>query len=220
MWWTLKETGNALPFHFCPIRLNGLPDWSDITVCTKELIHASVHATYKPNVQVSNQARYHARVLRCFPDPLIAWTFYCSSDSLSTELQGHCIAREIWIHTVHHPLSPFIVQTATRPSHCRHHTILKSLFLYPFYLDPWFTLIPRSSDLPTLSHRSNALVWLKSSKKKKLLITAKQSFTLTFWSPMRQLVQPLTAQYLKQHILRISLPVRNKDDSPNRLTPH
>ncbi len=54
----------------------------------------------KPNVQASNQARYHARVLRyharflhCFPDPLLAWTFYSSSDSLSTELQGHCIAR-------------------------------------------------------------------------------------------------------------------------------
>jgi hypothetical protein len=122
----IERDKKCFPLHFCPIRLNGRPDWSDITVCTKELIHASVHATYKPNVQVSNQARYHARVLRCFPDLLLAWTFYCSSDSLSTELQGHCIAREIWIHTVHHPLSPFIVQTAARPAHCRHHTILKS----------------------------------------------------------------------------------------------
>jgi hypothetical protein len=109
-WWTLKETGNALPFHFCLIRLNGRPDWSDIIVCIKELIHASVHVKYNPNVQGSNQAHYHARFLRCFPDPLIAWTFYCSSDSLSTELQGHCITREIWIHTVHHPLSSSLFQ--------------------------------------------------------------------------------------------------------------
>ena len=29
------------------------------------------------------------RLLRCFSDPLIAWTYY-RSDSLSTELQGHC----------------------------------------------------------------------------------------------------------------------------------
>jgi len=76
-WWTLKETGNALPFHFCPIRLNGLPDWSDITVCTKELIHAFIHAKYKPNVQASNQLRYHARVLHCFN---------CSADTLSVLL--------------------------------------------------------------------------------------------------------------------------------------
>jgi hypothetical protein len=88
MWWTLKETGNALPFHFCPIRLNGRPDWSDITVCTKEFIHVSVHAKYKPNVQESNQARYHARVLCCFPDPLLAWTFYCSSDSCLPSCKG------------------------------------------------------------------------------------------------------------------------------------
>ncbi len=115
----IERDKKCFPFHFCRIRLNGRPDWSDVTVYTKELIHVSVHVKYKPNVQASNEARYHARVLYCFPDPLLAWTFYCSSDSLSTELQGHCIAREIWIHTVHHPLSPFIVQTATRPTHCR-----------------------------------------------------------------------------------------------------
>ncbi len=45
-----------------------------------------------------------ARVLHCFSDPLIAWTFYCSSDSLSTELQGHCIAREM---STHSPLSVY-----------------------------------------------------------------------------------------------------------------
>ncbi len=45
-----------------------------------------------------------ARVLRCFPDSLLAWTFYCSSDSLSTELQGHCIAREM---STHSPLSVY-----------------------------------------------------------------------------------------------------------------
>ncbi len=45
-----------------------------------------------------------ARVLHCFPDPLLAWTFYCSSDSLSTELQGHCIAREM---STHSPLSVY-----------------------------------------------------------------------------------------------------------------
>ncbi len=52
----------------------------------------------------------HGRVLRCFPDPLLAWTFYYSSDSLSTELQGHCIAREIWMHPVHQPSSSSLFQ--------------------------------------------------------------------------------------------------------------
>jgi hypothetical protein len=42
--------------------------------------------------------------------------------------------------------------------------------------------------------------------------------TTIFWSLMRQLVQTFKAQYLKQHILCISLPTRNKDDSPSRLT--
>ncbi len=45
-----------------------------------------------------------ARVLRCFPDPLLAWTFYYSSDSLSTELQGHWITREM---STHSPLSVY-----------------------------------------------------------------------------------------------------------------
>ena len=49
-------------------------------------------------------------------DPLIAWTYYCSSDTLSTELHGHCIAREMWIHTFHQPVSSFIVQQRTRPA--------------------------------------------------------------------------------------------------------
>jgi hypothetical protein len=47
---------------------------------------------------------YHVRDLHCFSDPLIAWTFYCSSDSLSTELQGHCITREL---STHSPLSVY-----------------------------------------------------------------------------------------------------------------
>jgi hypothetical protein len=63
---------------------------------------------------------------------LIPWTFYYSSDPLSTDLDGHCITREIWIHTVHHPSSPFIVQTEVRPARRRHHTILKSLNLTNF----------------------------------------------------------------------------------------
>ena len=41
------------------------------------------------------------RLLCCFTDPLIAWTYYCSSDLLSTELRGHYITREIWMHTVY-----------------------------------------------------------------------------------------------------------------------
>jgi hypothetical protein len=52
---------------------------------------------------------HHARVLHYFSDPLIAWTFYCSSDSLSTELQGHCITREICVHTVHYPYIIFFI---------------------------------------------------------------------------------------------------------------
>ncbi len=45
-----------------------------------------------------------------FPGSLIVWTFYCSSDSLSTELQGHCITRETWMHPVHHPPSSSLFQ--------------------------------------------------------------------------------------------------------------
>jgi hypothetical protein len=51
------------------------------------------------------------------------------------------------------------------------------IFSLSFYLDPRFTLILRSSDLPTLSHHSNALVSLKP---KNLWITVQQPATLNF----------------------------------------
>jgi hypothetical protein len=35
-------------FHFCPIGLNGLPDWSDITVYTPELQNTSIHVNTIP----------------------------------------------------------------------------------------------------------------------------------------------------------------------------
>ncbi len=87
---------------------------------------SSVEGPMSPRcTQWDQRVPISVRVLRCFPDPLITWTFCYSSDSLSTELDVYWITQEICLHTV--PSSPLIVQTVTRPTHRRHHTIFKSL---------------------------------------------------------------------------------------------
>jgi hypothetical protein len=81
------------------------------------------------------------RFLHYFSDPLIVLTFY-SSDSLSTELQGHCIAREMSTHSplsVYHLLYSILIpqhpvplasMSPNRPRQCPQHP--RALPVVPF----------------------------------------------------------------------------------------
>ena len=115
VWWTLQQLREV--FHCTSPdtprrtwRRSGLT--KDYWVPSQELLHASVHAKYRPYVQAeqpSNLATMQGLYVLLGSSCSLETSTACQTPCLQGCI-GHCITWEIRLHTVHHPLSSSLFQ--------------------------------------------------------------------------------------------------------------